>query len=292
MKRKLELRTLLRNASVSENENEKIVIGVIPYNVKSQRMKLEYSDCEYEILSPSVFRKTLADKAEVYCNYAHDDLAILGNTKSNTLQLENKDDGLHFTLKLDSENEIAMRAYSTIKRGDCNTLSFEFFPFDWEEKENVCTLKSAKLTAISLCVINPAYTETEIKTIRERSIEDVKKIKRAIENNEMDLTNPETLNEVKQLLETISNALSKVSEKEEGAENRQEDKTEKQEKVVDENKSQETESDSQKQEKSLEQSDDTQTDDSQVQEKDEVKDEEKKKQLEELMKELEKELSE
>lgn len=282
MKRKLEIRTLAKRTSVEETENEKTVIGVIPYNVKSQKMCLEYSDCQYEVLAPTVFKKTLADKAEVYCNYAHDDLAILGNTKSNTLILENKNDGLHFTLKLDPENEIAMRAYSTIKRGDCNTLSFEFFPYDWEEKENICTLKSAKLTAISICVINPAYKETEIKTISERSILEVKKITRAIDTKELDLTNPETLEEVKKLLEAISKALPKVEENateeepKDGTENREENKEE-----VEKPKTE-----SQVQEKTSEQSNDTSTANSQEQ------DEEKLKQLEELQKELEKELTE
>ncbi len=290
MKRKIEIRTLAKRASANEIDGEKIVVGVIPYNVKSQRMILEYSDCEYEILSPTVFKKTLADKAEVYCNYAHDDLAILGNTKSETLILENKTDGLHFTLKLDPENEIAMRAYSTIKRGDCNTLSFEFFPFDWEEKDNVCVLKSAKLTAISLCVINPAYKETEIKTISERSILEVKKIIRAIDTKELDLTNPKTLEEVKKLIEAISKALPKVEEntsKEEPkteVENREEPKVEKE--------NSEAETKSQVQEKTSEQSSDTSTATSKEQDKVDEKDEEKLKQLEELQKELEKELSE
>lgn len=275
MKRKIEVRTLAKRTQASENENEKVVTGVIPYNVKSQRMILEYSDCEYEMLAPTVFKKTLADKAEVYCNYAHDDLAILGNTKSKTLTLENRSDGLHFTLKLDPENEIAMRAYSTIKRGDCNTLSFEFFPFDWEEKDNVCILRSAKLTAISICVINPAYTETEIKTISERRILEVKKITRAINTKELDLTNPETLEEVKNLLEAISKALPKVEEN-----------------ATKEEPKAETKTNSQVQEKTSEQSSDTSTATSQEQEKVDETDEAKLKQLEELKKELEKELSE
>lgn len=292
MKRKIEIRTLAKRASANEIDGEKIVVGVIPYNVKSQRMILEYSDCEYEILSPTVFKKTLADKAEVYCNYAHDDLAILGNTKSETLILENKTDGLHFTLKLDTENEIAMRAYSTIKRGDCNTLSFEFFPFDWEEKDNVCVLKSAKLTAISLCVINPAYKETEIKTISERSILEVKKITRAIDTKELDLTNPETLEEVKKLLEAISKALPKVEENatKEEPKDEVENREEKKGKVEEENSEAETKS--QVQEKTSEQSGDTPTAASKEQEKVDEEDKAKLKQLEELQKELEKELSE
>lgn len=292
MKRKIEIRTLAKRASANEIDGEKIVVGVIPYNVKSQRMILEYSDCEYEILSPTVFKKTLADKAEVYCNYAHDDLAILGNTKSETLILENKTDGLHFTLKLDTENEIAMRAYSTIKRGDCNTLSFEFFPFDWEEKDNVCVLKSAKLTAISVCVINPAYKETEIKTISERSILEVKKIIRAIDTKELDLTNPETLEEVKKLIEAVSKALPKVEENttKEEPKTEVENREEKETKVEKENSEAETKS--QVQEKTSEQSSDTSTATSKEQDKVDEKDEEKLKQLEELQKELEKELSE
>lgn len=292
MKRKIEIRTLAKRASANEIDGEKIVVGVIPYNVKSQRMILEYSDCEYEILSPTVFKKTLADKAEVYCNYAHDDLAILGNTKSETLILENKTDGLHFTLKLDTENEIAMRAYSTIKRGDCNTLSFEFFPFDWEEKDNVCVLKSAKLTAISLCVINPAYKETEIKTISERSILEVKKITRAIDTKELDLTNPETLEEVKKLLEAISKALPKVEENatKEEPKDEVENREEKKDEVEEENSEAETKS--QVQEKTSEQSGDTPTAASKEQEKVDEEDKAKLKQLEELQKELEKELSE
>lgn len=292
MKRKIEIRTLAKRASANEIDGEKIVVGIIPYNVKSQRMILEYSDCEYEILSPTVFKKTLADKAEVYCNYAHDDLAILGNTKSGTLILENKTDGLHFTLKLDTENEIAMRAYSTIKRGDCNTLSFEFFPFDWEEKDNVCVLKSAKLTAISLCVINPAYKETEIKTISERSILEVKKITRAIDTKELDLTNPETLEEVKKLLEAISKALPKVEENTTKEEPKDEVENREEKKVEQEKPNSETETKSQVQEKTSEQSSDTSTATSKEQEKVDEEDKAKLKQLEELQKELEKELSE
>lgn len=209
MKRKIEYRNADKNTNAQANETDgkKIVEGVIPYNKKSQRMALGYSDCEFEMLSPTVFNKTIADNAPVYVNYAHDDLAILGNTKSGTLQLENRDDGLHFTLELDPENEIAMRAYSTIKRGDCNTLSFEFYPYDWEEKDGIAMLRSAKLTAISLCVINPAYLDTNTETITQRNIEEMNKITRAIETKELDLADPKVLEEVKALLEQIQKAL-------------------------------------------------------------------------------------
>ena len=208
MKRKIEYRTTSKDvqAEAKEQDGKKIISGVIPYNSKSQRMSLGYSDCEFEMLLPSVFNKTLADKADVYANYAHDDMAILGNTKSGTLQLENRDDGLHFILEL-GDSDIANRCYDTIKRGDCNGVSFEFYPYDWTEENGIAMLRSAKLTAISLAVINPAYLETNTETVNQRGILDMEKIRRAIETKEIDLTNEETLEQVKKLLEEIKAAL-------------------------------------------------------------------------------------
>ena len=208
MKRKIEYRTTSKDvqAEAKERDGKKIISGVIPYNSKSQRMSLGYSDCEFEMLLPSVFNKTLADKADVYANYAHDDMAILGNTKSGTLQLENRDDGLHFILEL-GDSDIANRCYDTIKRGDCNGVSFEFYPYDWTEENGIAMLRSAKLTAISLAVINPAYLETNTETVNQRGILDMEKIRRAIETKEIDLTNEETLEQVKKLLEEIKAAL-------------------------------------------------------------------------------------
>lgn len=285
MTRKIEFRTLNKRneTNADEIDGKKIVAGVIPYNVKSQKMDLQYSDCQYEMLLPSVFNKTLADHADVYCNYAHDDLSILGNTKSGTLQLDNREDGLHFTIELDPDNEIAMRAYSTIKRQDCNTLSFEFYPYDWYEEDGVCMLRSAKLIAISLCVINPAYQEADAETISDRGIDAMHKITRAIENKELDLSNPETLNEVKKLLEQIQKALPQVEEpKEEVREEKEADKE-------DEAKSN---AETEKQDETSEQEKNTPTEEPKQEEQADEEDFEKQKQLEEIQKELEKELSE
>ncbi len=287
MTRKIEFRTLNKRneTNADEIDGKKIVAGVIPYNVKSQRMALQYSDCEYEMLLPSVFKKTLADNADVYCNYAHDDLSILGNTKSGTLQLDNREDGLHFTIELDPDNEIAMRAYSTIKRQDCNTLSFEFYPYDWYEEDGVCMLRSAKLIAISLCVINPAYQEADAETISDRGLNEMQKITRAIENKELDLSNPDTLNEVKKLLNQIQKALQGEEPKEEVRED------EKKEEVADDKAQDEAKSEEPKVE-TPEQSNDTQTGETKSDEDEADDDLEKQKQLEKIQKELEKELSE
>jgi phage prohead protease, HK97 family len=234
-------------------------------------MYLGYSDCEFEMLLPSVFNKTLADKADVYANYAHDDLAVLGNTKSGTLQLENRDDGLHFILEL-GDSDIANRCYDTIKRGDCNGVSFEFLPYDWVEENGIAMLRSAKLIAISLCVINPAYLETSTETIMERGIIEMEKIRRAIETKEIDLLNPETLEQVKKLLEEIKAALSI------------ERQIDKEPETKDSEKVNEPKAETPEQPKN-----DTQTEE--VKSKEIEPDPEQLKKLEELQKELEKELS-
>lgn len=273
MKRKIEYRTTPKEvqAEAKEQDGKKVIFGNIPYNSKSQRMYLGYSDCEFEMLLPSVFNKTLADKADVYANYAHDDLAVLGNTKSGTLQLENRDDGLHFILEL-GDSDIANRCYDTIKRGDCNGVSFEFLPYDWVEENGIAMLRSAKLIAISLCVINPAYLETSTETIMERGIIEMEKIRRAIETKEIDLLNPETLEQVKKLLEEIKTALSI------------ERQIDKEPETKDSEKANELKAETPEQPKN-----DTQTEE--VKSKETQPDPEQLKKLEELQKELEKELS-
>ena len=281
MKRKIEYRTTSKDvqAEAKEQDGKKIISGVIPYNSKSQRMSLGYSDCEFEMLLPSVFNKTLADKADVYANYAHDDMAILGNTKSGTLQLENRDDGLHFILEL-GDSDIANRCYDTIKRGDCNGVSFEFYPYDWTEENGIAMLRSAKLTAISLAVINPAYLETNTETVNQRGILDMEKIRRAIETKEIDLTNEETLEQVKKLLEEIKAALPA------------EKQTDTADKELEEKPAETKESekaDEPKVETPEQPKNDTQTEETKSEETE--PDPEQQKKLEELQRELEKELS-
>ncbi len=285
MKRKIEYRTTSKDvqAEAKEQDGKKIISGVIPYNSKSQRMSLGYSDCEFEMLLPSVFNKTLADKADVYANYAHDDMAILGNTKSGTLQLENRDDGLHFILEL-GDSDIANRCYDTIKRGDCNGVSFEFYPYDWTEENGIAMLRSAKLTAISLAVINPAYLETNTETINQRGILDMEKIRRAIETKEIDLSkpDPEMLEKIKELLETIQAALpaemqTDTADKE--PENKEENAETKEPERADEPKVEAPE----------QPANDTQTEETKSEETE--PDQEQQKKLEELQREIEKELS-
>lgn len=156
-----------RNLNVIANvekgiEGKKYISGIIPYNSRSQYMRIGYSNCSYEMLAPTVFNKTIADHADIYVNYAHNDEHILGRLSAGTLEVNNTPEGLTFKM-LVPNTPWGEEAYGTIESGNCRTISFEFIPYTWKEDEATDTviLTSAKLTAISLCVICPAYTETD-----------------------------------------------------------------------------------------------------------------------------------
>ena len=180
--------------AVDENGNH-VVSGVIPYGVLSEEMWLGYSEGSREKLQAGCFADWIKSN-DVYANYAHNDELILGNTKSDTLALEDKEDGLHFSLTL-GDSDIANRCYDTIHRGDCDTLSFEFTPHEWETSDGVTTLKKADLYAISLCVITPAYTQTQSQTIRSKR------------SNTMD---EKKLDELSAKIDTLTDSVTKLVE--------------------------------------------------------------------------------
>ena len=141
-------------------------------------------------------------------------------------------------------------------------------------------LRSAKLTAISLAVINPAYLETNTETVNQRGILDMEKIRRAIETKEIDLTNEETLEQVKKLLEEIKAALPAEKQKDTADKEPEEKPAETKEPEK---------ADEPKVETPEQPETDTQTEETKSEETE--PDPEQQKKLEELQREIEKELS-
>lgn len=270
----------LKSLDTVEENGKRYINGFIPYNSKSQRMSLGYSDCQYEMLMPSVFNKTLADKSNVYANFSHDSNKILGSTKAGTLELENTETGLKCRC-LVPDTSWGNDAWEIINRGDVTTMSFEFYVYDWVEEDGISLLRSAKLEAVSFAVAEPAYTETEsfAETISERGINDMEKIRRAIENKELDLSNAEILEQVKRLLEEIKAALpaeKKADEEKQPEENIAEPK--------ENEKAEEPKVETPEQPKDDTPAEDTESKEPEV-------DPEQQKKLDELRKEIEKELS-
>lgn len=203
-----EIRSIkLDNVSAQEDGDIRYIYGKIPYNTKSQKMYIGYSDCRFEKLDRNVFHKTLGDKSNVFANYSHDQSKILGSTKSNTLELEDKEDGLYIRCKVPNTSW-GNDTWEVISRGDVTTMSFEFIPYDWAEDkiEDTVTLRSAKLEAVAFCVAEPAYLETDsYASFRKRNI-DLEKLSEAIDEGKV-------TEDVKKLAKTLNDLIAKEEER-------------------------------------------------------------------------------
>ena len=203
-----EIRSIkLEEVSAKEDGDIRYIYGKIPYNTKSQKMYIGYSDCRFEKLDRNVFHKTLGDKSNVFANYSHDQSKILGSTKSNTLELEDKEDGLYIRCKVPNTSW-GNDTWEVISRGDVTTMSFEFIPYDWvdDEVEDTVTLRSAKLEAVAFCVAEPAYLETDsYASFRKRNI-DLEKLSEAIDEGKV-------TEDVKKLAKTLNDLIAKEEER-------------------------------------------------------------------------------
>lgn len=161
---KLNLTQKKSNIQIRKDEqgnDVRTITGVIPFNSESVLIP-DYFDDYIEILAPTAFNKTLADRAEVKAFVNHDDGRIIGSTGAETLRLHTEEDGLHFEIDPPATAD-GNYAYETIRCGNCSTLSFGFFPVKYDEviKDGVKyrTLREVKLVEISVCVAFPAYPE-------------------------------------------------------------------------------------------------------------------------------------
>lgn len=281
-----EIRSIkLENVSAHEDGDIRYIYGKIPYNTKSQKMYIGYSDCKFEKLDRNVFHKTLGDKSNVFANYSHDQSKILGSTKSNTLELEDKEDGLYIRCKVPNTSW-GNDTWEVISRGDVTTMSFEFIPYDWSEDriEDTVTLRSAKLEAVAFCVAEPAYLETDsYASFRKRNI-DLEKLSEAIDEGKV-------TEDVKKLAKTLNDLISKEEErvKEEEEKKEPESEEKKEEKAKPEAELEEVKEQPKVEEKAVEKEQSADTPNNDTKTETEV-DEEYKNKLEQL-KNLEKELS-
>ena len=221
-----EIRSIkLDNVSAQEDGDIRYIYGKIPYNTKSQKMYIGYSNCRFEKLDRNVFHKTLGDKSNVFANYSHDQSKILGSTKSNTLELEDKEDGLYIRCKVPNTSW-GNDTWEVISRGDVTTMSFEFIPYDWvdDQVEDTVTLRSAKLEAVAFCVAEPAYLETDsYASFRKRNI-DLEKLSEAIDEGKV-------TEDVKKLAKTLNDLIAKEEERVKEEEAKEKEKQEKESEV-------------------------------------------------------------
>lgn len=157
-----------------EADGDRWLVGLIPYNSKSENLCPWNPNGEYEIIDNTAFNKTLADGAEVRALFSHDDTKVLGSTKSGTLILEQSDSGLICRCKVPNTSW-GNDAWEIINRGDVQTMSFGFQKYDTYNEGNITHLRSVRLLEVSFAVSNPAYQETQsftqIRSLLEEAID-------------------------------------------------------------------------------------------------------------------------
>lgn len=190
------------NCETRENNGERWIVGLIPYNSRSENLCPWNDSGEYEIIDSTAFNKTLADGAEVRALFSHDDQKVLGSTKSGSLILEQSDEGLICRCKVPNTTW-GNDCWEIVSRGDVTTMSFGFIKYDTYNEGNITHLRSVKLLEVSFAVANPAYPETQSFT-QIRSL-----IERAINESQVEKTINTTESEIKDLISTLQRLLSK-----------------------------------------------------------------------------------
>jgi hypothetical protein len=136
-------------------DGRRFIEGLIPYNSRSENL-----GGFVEIVDPAAFNKTLADGAEVKAFWSHNDTEVLGSRKAGTLVLENRGEGLHFSIEM-RDSVISEDRWAAVERGDVSGVSFGFIAereeWDWDPEPCVRALKEVRLLEISPGVAFPAY---------------------------------------------------------------------------------------------------------------------------------------
>jgi hypothetical protein len=112
-----------------------------------------------ERIAPGAFGASASGDVKLY--YNHDQSMPLARTKSGTLTLDSRADGLHYTATL-PETTLGNDVRALLERGDLTgEMSFGFYVVKdkWNEKRTERMVEQARLVEISL-VQDPAYDLT------------------------------------------------------------------------------------------------------------------------------------
>jgi uncharacterized protein len=137
-------------------DGKRYIEGMIPYGSRSEDL-----GGFVEIIDRSAFRKTLADGADVFAFWAHNDAEVLASRSAGTLTLDNRDEGLYFSIEM-RDGAISEDRWQAVQRGDVSGTSFGFMAerdeWDQAQKPVIRTLKEVRLLEISPGVAFPAYS--------------------------------------------------------------------------------------------------------------------------------------
>lgn len=154
-----ECRTLLIHELRADAGSRQISGIAAPYNTLSADL-----GGFREKIDPDAFKRSLSEQKNILAYYNHDSSAVLGSTRSGSLQLSSTPAGLSFRIDL-PETSYARDLIALMERGDVSQMSFGFITRKqaWDdpatgETWRVRTLLDVDLHEISV-VADPAYPE-------------------------------------------------------------------------------------------------------------------------------------
>lgn len=119
-----------------------------------------------ERIAPGAFRATLASGRDVICCADHDVTRVLGRTKSGTLHLEERSDGLHFVVEL-PDTTLGRDLLALAERGDLGGVSIGFRAVEDTWEGDLRELRQVELVEISIVSAHAAYpTTVEARSLR------------------------------------------------------------------------------------------------------------------------------
>lgn len=162
----IERRFTVTGLEVRQHKGKPRLEGLaVPYESTSEDIGFR------ETIARGAFSKHLRSKPDVKAYIEHNAEAIIGRTKSGTLELEERDDGVHVKIS-PPDSARGNDLVESVKRGDLSAMSFGFKVIDdeWSTRdgESHRTVNEAELLETSI-VSSPSYPET---TIALRSLDD------------------------------------------------------------------------------------------------------------------------
>lgn len=124
----------------------------------------------FEEIAPGAFDETMSNDVRALID--HETRAVLGRTKSNTLELKVDSRGLYGSIKINPNDSDAVNLYQRVKRGDVDQCSFGFNILkestDFRDDGTVkWTIEEIDLHEVSVCTF-PAYGDTNVQARKQQ----------------------------------------------------------------------------------------------------------------------------
>lgn len=219
--RKIEIETREQDQN---GKKERHIKGVIPYNKNSEDL-----GGFVEVIKKGAFTKTIQE-SNIRCLWSHDTKYCLGTTKSGTLVLEDRNDGLYFDCSVPNTGW-ANDLFESLERRDVPGVSFGFnvIKDNWisngSEKPALRELNEVRCFEISVGVAFPAYpdsnSECSMRALflkRDIDIEKLTAILTRLDGKEK-IENEEDVETIKTLIVQLNDMLPKEETENQESEN-------------------------------------------------------------------------